>query len=83
MRVLFIYPDISSWSASGIGIIGYSGWYSFGLGYLSTALKKAGHITGLYHITKMPGENEFIQKIKSFNPGLIGFSLNSNSFHDK
>lgn len=80
MRVLFIYPDISSWSVSGIGRIGFSGWYNFGLGYLSTALKKSGHITGLYHITKMPRENEFMQKIKLFNPGLIGFSLNSNSF---
>lgn len=81
MKVLLIYPDISSWSALNLGNMGFSGWYNFGLGYISTALKKADINVSLYHILSMPNERQFLNRIRLEDPDLIGLYLNSNNLY--
>lgn len=79
MKILFIQPDIPY----GEGKKHYNeyGNYYLGVSYLSSILKAAGHQTGLIHITQPVSQKEFLKKIESFSPDLIGFSFFTHYFH--
>lgn len=53
---------------------------NIGIGSLSAALKQAGHQTSLIHITQPINQSDFIDRIKTEDPDLIGFSFTSNMF---
>src|SRR6266545_5342443 len=68
MRVLFVYPDLSSTVTS------YTGALNYGVGLLSAVLKRGGHETSLVHITQEPSEDEFRERVRSERPDLVAFS---------
>jgi anaerobic magnesium-protoporphyrin IX monomethyl ester cyclase len=63
MRILLIYPNITS--QEGI---------SPGLAYLSGSLKDAGHTVKLFDFTWEKNVRKCIDLVKSYRPGLIGFT---------
>ena len=76
LRVLFIYPDFLESTKSKKNIPGN---YSEGLASLSAVLKEGGHSVSLYHLTYMPGKNEFIDTVKKYEPDIIGVSIRTSA----
>ena len=72
MRVLFVFPDLSS------TVTNYTGVLSYALGLISAVLKEDGHETVLYHITVDPTEEEFCARVRAANPDLVAFSAISH-----
>lgn len=72
VHFLFVYPDFLEDTKFVRGILGN---YSEGIASISATLKDEGHSVSLYHQTYMPDKAGFIEKIKEFNPDIIGFSL--------
>jgi len=72
MRVLFVYPDMSSTVTS------YTGSLSYSVSLLSAVLRNAGHETSLYHLTTEPTEEEFRERVRAARPDLIAFSTISH-----
>lgn len=72
MRVLFVFPDLSSTVTS------YTGVLSYGVALLSATLKRDGHETALYHITRDPDEATFKQRVRAARPDLVAFSVISH-----
>ncbi len=68
MRVLFVYPDLSSTVTS------YTGSLSYSVALLSAVLKSAGHETALLHLTEELGEDEFRARVRAAKPDLVAFS---------
>ncbi len=68
MNILLIYPNINAQ----VG-------FNYGVSFISAALKQAGHKTRLLNLNEklgdIPDDKEIIEEIKSFKPGLIGFSV--------
>jgi radical SAM superfamily enzyme YgiQ (UPF0313 family) len=75
-RVLLAYPDFVSETKYNRGIPGN---YSEGLASISAVLKEAGNVVELYHMTWMPERDEFLSKVKIFQPDIIGFSLRTTA----
>jgi len=73
MKVLFVYPSIDC--PAGV---------SHGIASLSAVLKQAGHETSLIHVCEhlwpIPSNAEIIERIKSYEPGIIGFSVMSQQY---
>jgi len=70
MRVLFVLLKINSDCQ----------WH-VGLSYISAMLKKAGHQVELFELGNIQEQKQlFLEKIKNFNPGVIGISANSHQF---
>lgn len=76
IKVLFIYPDFLEATKNKRNIPGN---YSEGLASLSAVLKEGGHSVDLYHLTFMPGKEEFISSIKKYDPDIIGISIRTSS----
>jgi len=74
MKVLFIYPDILLHRED------WTGYFYIGIGSLSAVLKKEGHETFLFHVTKPINKSKFIKRIEKEAPDLIGFSTTSPMF---
>lgn len=75
MKVLFIYPDIST------SITCYRGSISFGLISISALLKSRGIHAELFHITnKYIRRDEFLSRVKQASCELLAFSANSSMF---
>lgn len=72
MRVLFVFPDLSS------TVTGYSGNLSYSVAQLSAVLRAAGHETALYHVTRDPSEAEFRERVRAARPDLVAFSAISH-----
>lgn len=72
MRVLFVYPDMSSTVTS------YTGALSYSVGLLSAVLRDAGHETSLYHVTHEPTQEEFQARVRAARPDLVAFSTISH-----
>jgi len=73
MRVLFIYPSLDC--PAGV---------NHGLASLSAVLKRAGHETSLIHVNEnlwpVPTNAEIIDRIRRYDPGVIGFSVMSQQY---
>jgi len=73
MKVLFIYPSIDC--PAGV---------SHGIASLSSVLKKAGHQTALIHVNEslwpIPTNQEIVEEIRRYDPGIIGFSVMSQQY---
>jgi radical SAM superfamily enzyme YgiQ (UPF0313 family) len=72
MRVLFIFPDLSS------TVTHYTGVPSYGIAVLAAVLRQAGHDVGLYPFTRTPTEAEFRARVAAARPDLVAFSANSH-----
>ncbi|MHB8280198.1 MAG: B12-binding domain-containing radical SAM protein [Candidatus Humimicrobiaceae bacterium] len=66
MKILFVYPDIN--------IRGGALSYHYGIGSLSSVLKKNGHQTALQYIYGSYNPKPLMQKIEEFKPDIIGFT---------
>jgi radical SAM superfamily enzyme YgiQ (UPF0313 family) len=73
MKVLFIYPNANSQTG-----------FHYGISHMSAVLKQAGHTVSLIqlceHIAPLPSKSEFLDKIKSLAPDVIGFSVVTNQW---
>ena len=75
-RLLLIYPDFleeDKYSKNKLGN------YSEGLASISAVVKGGGHDVKLYHELYMPEKNEFLDKVNSFKPDLIGFTARTTA----
>ena len=75
-RLLLIYPDFleeDKYSKNKLGN------YSEGLASISAVVKGGGHDVKLYHELYMPEKQEFLDKVKSFDPDLIGFTARTTA----
>ena len=72
MRVLFIFPDLSSTTTH------YTGVVSYGVASLTAALRREGHTPGLLHLTETPDPDDFRARVRAFAPDLVAFSANSH-----
>ncbi len=75
-RLLLIYPDFLEEEKFNRKKLGN---YSEGLASISAVLKQGGHDVQLYHQLYMPDRKEFIEKVKSFSPDVIGFSMRTTA----
>jgi radical SAM superfamily enzyme YgiQ (UPF0313 family) len=66
MKILFIYPDISTRN---------NRFMPYGIAALSAVLKKGGHETELLYIRDDVSNDEVWAHIASSNPGLVAFSV--------
>ena len=76
MRVLLIYPDFLEATKN---VRNIPGNYSEGLASLSAFLKKGGHSVDLYHLLYMPDKTEFIDRVKGYDPDIIGISIRTSA----
>lgn len=72
MRILFVYPDLSS------TVTDYTGALSYSVALLSAVLRAAGHETALLHLTHDPTQEEFEARVRAARPGLVAFSAISH-----
>ena len=72
MKILFLYTDIGTYLEK---------HYPQGIGSLSAVLKQAGHQTALLWLSLDPGREALKEKVRSYQPDLIGFSVLTNQFH--
>jgi radical SAM superfamily enzyme YgiQ (UPF0313 family) len=71
MKVLFVYSN-------SLGLP----YYHFGIGILSSVVKKENHKVKLLDLTFNSSIKRSMQVLKSFNPDVIGFSSNSSEFEN-
>ena len=72
MRILFVFPDLSS------TVTNYTGVLSYGLGLVAAVLRRDGHEVALYHVTTDPGAEEFRARVRAERPDLVAFSAISH-----
>ncbi|MDR0248366.1 MAG: cobalamin-dependent protein [Oscillospiraceae bacterium] len=70
---LFINPDFLE-SAKHIRDVP-AGNYNEAIASISASLKASGHAVTLYQQTYMPEREEFLHKVRSFSPDIIGFTV--------
>ncbi len=70
MKVLFVYTDID--------VKGGARSYHFGLGILSSVLKKAGHTTELHYMFDEWDPEGFLTHIDRFGPNIIAYTSDSS-----
>jgi len=71
MKILFVYSN-------SLGLP----YYHFGIGSLSSVLKKEGHEVILLDLTFNSNKKRSLKTLKSFNPDVICFSSNSSEFEN-
>ena len=76
LHMLLIYPDFLEEEMFNRNKLGN---YSEGLASISAVLKQGGYKVSLYHELYMPTKEEFIAKVKEFNPDVIGFSMRTTA----
>ncbi|MHC1696153.1 MAG: radical SAM protein [Eubacteriales bacterium] len=76
-RVLLVYPDFTDVDKAHKNS---GGNYSEGLASISAVLKQGGHKVSLMHMLYEHSEQEFKDKLKSFEFDLIGFSTRTTAF---
>jgi radical SAM superfamily enzyme YgiQ (UPF0313 family) len=72
VRVLFVFPDLSS------NVTNYTGTLSYGVGLLAAVLRGDGHQVSLYHMVDDPSEEEFRERVRGARPDLVAFSAISH-----
>ncbi|MDH4183706.1 MAG: B12-binding domain-containing radical SAM protein [Nitrospinota bacterium] len=70
MKILFVYTDID--------VKGGARSYHFGLGLLSSVLKKAGHTTELHYMFDAWDPDGFEAHVHRFSPDVIGYTSDSS-----
>lgn len=70
MKVLFVYTDID--------VKGGARSYHFGLGILSSVLKRAGHTTELHYMFDDWDPEGFAAHVERFGPDIIGYTSDSS-----
>jgi len=73
---LFVYPDFQET----VGGTQQHGSYSEGLASLSAVLKEAGQEVALYHLTRHPKKENYIDRIRKESPNLIAFAARTSIF---
>ena len=74
MKVVFIYPELSHYP-------NWKGSFHFGVAYISSVLKKAGHKVSLVHLKKYVCKDEFLRLLADKEPfELLAFSSTTNEF---
>lgn len=76
LTMLLIYPDFLEEEMFNHNKLGN---YSEGLASISAVLKQGGHDVKLYHELYMPEKEEFLEKVKSFEPDIIGFTARTTA----
>lgn len=71
MKLLFIYPDISTSNHR---------YFQQGIAWISSVLKQNGHKTSMLHLTKDQSREELLEKVKGYNPDVIAFSATTNQY---
>ncbi len=74
MKITFIYPDVLLHRHD------WTGYFYVGVALLSTVLKKEGHKTSLFHVTKPVSRSNFMKSVEKEDPDLIAFSSTSPMF---
>ncbi|MBK5092272.1 MAG: cobalamin-dependent protein [Actinobacteria bacterium] len=77
MKVTFVYPDFFQYAD---GSFMPEGRIYLGIAYLSAVLKQAGHQTSLVHVVAPPEREEFLDRIKTESPDLVGLSSTTHMF---
>jgi anaerobic magnesium-protoporphyrin IX monomethyl ester cyclase len=72
LRVLFVYPDLSSTTTH------YTGVVSYGVASLAAALRAHGHEPTLCHLLEPPIRDAFAERVRAARPDLVAFSVNSH-----
>ena len=72
MRVLFVFPDMSS------TVTNYTGVLSYGVGVLTALLRRDGHHVELLHLTHEFAREEFHERVRAANPDLVAISAISH-----
>ncbi|MCL2747436.1 MAG: B12-binding domain-containing radical SAM protein [Oscillospiraceae bacterium] len=76
VNFLFIYPDFLEATRH---IKTIPGNYNEGIASISAVLRRGGHNTCLYHQTYMPDKEGFIERVKSYSPDIIGFTVRTSA----
>lgn len=71
MKILFIYPDIDS---------GNYMHFHFGIGSISSVLKRAGYDTSLLYLKNEMDEEDFLEEVTGHFPDVIAFSTTTNQW---
>jgi len=71
MRVFFIYPDLGSFLPR---------HFQHGIGFLSAALKKAGHSTRLLYLSELWPSEKLVEETRRFAPGLVCLSGTTHQY---
>ncbi len=74
MKVTFIYPDVVP------HVVGWTGYFHYGISSLSAVLKGAGHQTSLIHITRPISAGDFIERVRAADADLLALSSTSHMF---
>ena len=72
MKILLIYPNVVESPKD----------MSLGLGIISAMLKKEGHKVELIDTTFKISKKEIIEKVKMFNPDLVGVTAATNDLYN-
>jgi radical SAM superfamily enzyme YgiQ (UPF0313 family) len=76
LKMLMVYPDFIEESKHNRNIPGN---YSEGIASISAVLKEAGYRVALCHQTWMPTRDEFLARVRSEEPDILGFSLRTTA----
>jgi radical SAM superfamily enzyme YgiQ (UPF0313 family) len=76
VRFLIIYPDFLEQTKH---VKNIPGNYNEGIASISAVLKQGGHDVVLYHLTYMPDKQEFVETVKAFAPGIIGWTIRTTA----
>ncbi len=79
VKLLLIYPDYLEEANSPKNS---GGSYAEGLASISAVVKAAGHEVSLMHLLYPHSKEEFIQKFKSYDCDIVGFSTRTTAFPD-
>lgn len=71
MKVLFIYSNHATY---------LSPHYNHGIGFLAAVLKREGHEVALFSYDCPVEREDLIERVKSFGPDLVGFSVSTNQY---
>jgi radical SAM superfamily enzyme YgiQ (UPF0313 family) len=74
--LLLVYPDFLEEDKYNRNKLGN---YSEGLASISAVVKQGGHDVKLYHMLYMPSKEEFIEKVKSFSPTVVGITARTTA----
>lgn len=82
MKILFVHTNIHRFNPEDYGFSGLIGWpdMQFGISYISSYLKKAGHETKLLFINRHPWEHCASDGIEKFKPDILCFNGVSTQF---